>query len=449
MWLYILRLFYTIIRLFLVTLPTKSAKTPGVTANKHYFTPIEPTKIVKIYQKATHKTMKLSLFSFLLVTLLVPNLVYGQPMQSAGKVKTVVLDAGHGGKDPGTVHGKYYEKNVTLNVALALGKMINDNYPDVKVVYTRSTDVYVTLNDRGKIANDAAADLFISIHVDAIAGTSATATGATTYVMGLDKQNSNLDVAMRENDVIVMEEDYTTTYEGYIPGSSESFIIFSLMQYAYQEQSMDFAEIVQRHYTRSTPMRDRGARQAPYLVLWNTSMPSVLTELGYMSHSEDRAFLTSEKGQQTMATALFNAFSEYKSKVEGHAQTIFLTDAGSTSTATKPATTTTTTATTTTQTTTTTTATSADNGIKYYVQICTLSEKVATNASRFGSWRDQVSVREFGPRTFKYYVGPVATYREAVGLQARARRDFEGAFAVAFEGDKQLNISDARKRTDR
>lgn len=390
--------------------------------------------------------MKLSLFSFLVVTLLVPNLVFGQAVQSAGKVKTVVLDAGHGGKDPGTVHGKYYEKDVTLNVALSLGKMINENYPDVKVIYTRSTDVYVTLNDRGKIANNAAADLFISIHVDAIDGTSATATGATTYVMGLDKQNSNLDVAMRENDVIVMEEDYTTTYEGYIPGSSESFIIFSLMQYAYQEQSMDFAEIVQNHYTRSTPMRDRGARQAPYLVLWNTSMPSVLTELGYMSHSEDRAFLVSQKGQQTMATALFNAFSEYKSKVEGRASTIFLTDGGNATGTTAPATTTSKPATTTTATTTTK---SADSGVQYYVQISTLTEKVATNSSRFGSWRSQVSVREFGPRTFKYYVGPVATYSEAVTLQANARKDFKDAFAVAFEGDKQLNLSEARKRTDK
>lgn len=390
--------------------------------------------------------MKLSLFSFLVVTLLVPNLVFGQAVQSAGKVKTVVLDAGHGGKDPGTVHGKYYEKDVTLNVALSLGKMINENYPDVKVIYTRSTDVYVTLNDRGKIANNAAADLFISIHVDAIDGTSATATGATTYVMGLDKQNSNLDVAMRENDVIVMEEDYTTTYEGYIPGSSESFIIFSLMQYAYQEQSMDFAEIVQNHYTRSTPMRDRGARQAPYLVLWNTSMPSVLTELGYMSHSEDRAFLVSQKGQQTMATALFNAFSEYKSKVEGRASTIFLTDGGNTTGTTAPTTTASKPATTTTATTTTK---SADSGVQYYVQISTLTEKVATNSSRFGSWRSQVSVREFGPRTFKYYVGPVATYSEAVTLQANARKDFKDAFAVAFEGDKQLNLSEARKRTDK
>ena len=148
--------------------------------------------------------MKLSLFSFLVVTLLVPNLVFGQAVQSAGKVKTVVLDAGHGGKDPGTVHGKYYEKDVTLNVALSLGKMINENYPDVKVIYTRSTDVYVTLNDRGKIANNAAADLFISIHVDAIDGTSATATGATTYVMGLDKQNSTC-----YNDYSKTKEDNT------------------------------------------------------------------------------------------------------------------------------------------------------------------------------------------------------------------------------------------------
>lgn len=208
---------------------------------------------------------------------------------------------------------------------------------------------------------------------------------------------------------------------------------------------MDFAEIVQNHYTRSTPMRDRGARQAPYLVLWNTSMPSVLTELGYMSHSEDRAFLISSKGQQTMATALFNAFSEYKSKVEGRASTIFLTDGGNTTGTTAPTTTASKPATTTA----TTTTKSADSSVQYYVQISTLTEKVATNSSRFGSWRGQVSVREFGPRTFKYYVGPVATYSEAVTLQANARKDFKDAFAVAFEGDKQLNLSEARKRTDK
>ncbi len=408
--------------------------------------------------------MKVSHFSFLIVTLLVPFLVFGQASNNENKVTTVVLDPGHGGKDPGTVSGKYYEKDVTLAVALKLGKLINDNFPDVKVIYTRSTDTYVTLNERGNIANRAGADLFISIHVDAIAGSSSTATGATTYVMGLDKQNSNLDVAMRENDVIIMEEDYSTTYEGYIPGSEESFIIFSLMQYAYQEQSMVFAEIVQNHYTRSTPMRDRGARQAPYLVLWNTSMPSVLTELGFMSHSEDRAFLVSEAGQAKMATALFNAFSEYKSRTERRAQTIFLTTAESepqpttapTPAPAQPSTTTTTTtpATTTTTNTTTTTTTiptpqpTTDSGVRYYVQICVLSDEVATSSSRFGEWRNEVTMRKFGPTTYKYYVGPVATYREAMGLQARAQRDFQGAFAVAFDGDEQISISEARKQTN-
>ena len=188
-----------------------------------------------------------------------------------GKVGKVVLDAGHGGKDPGCVYKNCLEKDVTLSIAKKLGALIKKKYPDVEVIYTRSTDVYVPLAERGIIANKAGADLFISIHINA--ATNQSARGTSTHVMGMDKQGKNLEVAMRDNDVGVYEDDYTTRYEGYNAGDPASYIMFSLMQYAHQDQSMMFAEIVQKHYKQALPMPDRGTTQEPFLVLWRASMP--------------------------------------------------------------------------------------------------------------------------------------------------------------------------------
>ena len=188
-----------------------------------------------------------------------------------GKVCKVVLDPGHGGKDPGCVYRNYYEKDVTLGIAKKLGELIRKNYPDVEVIYTRSTDKYVELAERGKIANRANADLFISIHINA--ATNQNARGTSTHVMGMDKDGKNLEVAMRENDIIIYEDDYTTKYEGYNPGDPASYIMFSLMQYAYKDQSMMFAEIIQKHFKADLPMPDRGTTQEPFLVLWRTSFP--------------------------------------------------------------------------------------------------------------------------------------------------------------------------------
>ncbi len=223
---------------------------------------------------------------------------------------TVVLDAGHGGKDPGCSWGNKLEKNLNLNIVLTLGDMIERAYPDVKVVYTRKDDRFVELHERGNIANRANADLFISVHTDAVSNTDAH--GSSTYIMGNDKSEKNLAVAQRENSVIVMEGDYEAKYEGYDPNSAESFIIFSLMQYAHAEQSMVFAEMVQKHYAKTTAIVDRGARQGPYLVLWRTAMPSVLTEVGFMTNKKDREYLHSKEGQAAVCQALFDAFSEYR-----------------------------------------------------------------------------------------------------------------------------------------
>ena len=231
------------------------------------------------------------------------------------KVKTVVIDAGHGGKDPGC-HGNFaYEKDICLAIALKLGKFIEDHYEDVKVVYTRKTDVFVELHTRAKIANDNKADLFICIHVNA--GGSSSAFGAETYVMGLHKSEANLAVAKRENAAILYEDNYQKEYEGFDLNSDEGNIIFSLYQNKFLEQSISFASKVQKYFKHYAGRYDRGVRQAGFLVLVRTAMPAVLIETGFATHAEEERFLADAVGQEIMASAIFQAFAEYKKEVEG------------------------------------------------------------------------------------------------------------------------------------
>ncbi len=230
---------------------------------------------------------------------------------------TVVIDPGHGGIDPGTLGRNSKEKDVVLDVSLKLGKLIESHFPDVNVIYTRKTDTFIELNQRSDIANQAHADLFISIHCNSAAATAAV--GVETYVMGLHKTESNLEVAKRENSVIVYESDYSSKYEGYDPNSPESFIIFSLMQNLFLEQSLQFATFVQEamdsHYNR----HNRGVKQAGFLVLYKSSMPAVLVELGFLSNKKEERFLTSKEGQNKLAQGLLTAFTQYKSKVDAKA----------------------------------------------------------------------------------------------------------------------------------
>ncbi len=229
--------------------------------------------------------------------------------QGEGELKTVVLDAGHGGKDPGT-HGKASkEKDITLAVILKLGKLIEKHYPKVKVIYTRETDEFIELNRRTEIANENKADLFISIHCNSAAPA---ARGAETYVMGLHSMKSNLEVAQRENAVITYEDDYSTKYDGYDPKSPESFIIFQLMQNVFLSQSLEFAGSVQSQFTDSLRRFNRGVKQAGFLVLYKSSMPSVLIELGFLTNRKEEKYLLSQKGQRQMANAIFRAFEVYK-----------------------------------------------------------------------------------------------------------------------------------------
>ena len=230
---------------------------------------------------------------------------------SSGKVKCVVLDPGHGGHDHGCMSKdrKWSEKNIVLSVALKLGKIIEEEHPDVKVIYTRKRDVFIPLAERADIANRNKADLFLSIHVNA--NPSVVPSGSETYTMGSHVSDKNFEVSKRENAVIKMEDDYTTKYEGFNPDSPESYIIFSLLQNAYSEQSIRFASFIQDEYSKGPVPVNRGVRQAGFLVLWRTTMPSVLTEIGFLTNASDKARIITQEGQQMIARRLADAFTRY------------------------------------------------------------------------------------------------------------------------------------------
>lgn len=230
------------------------------------------------------------------------------------KIKTIVLDAGHGGHDGGCNGSQHsHEKDVTLKVVLALGKMIEEKYPDVKVLYTRKTDVFITLQDRALLANNNNADLFISVHCNS--GPSK-AIGTETFLMGLHVSQANLDVAKRENAVIKLEENYEKTYEGFDPDSPEAMIALSLAQNANIEQSTFLASKVQEQFTNKLNRFNRGVKQAGFWVLYRTTCPSILIETGFLTNKEEEKFLISKDGQEDIAGAIFHAFDDYKITVE-------------------------------------------------------------------------------------------------------------------------------------
>ncbi|MBP5620289.1 MAG: N-acetylmuramoyl-L-alanine amidase [Bacteroidaceae bacterium] len=224
---------------------------------------------------------------------------------------TLVIDAGHGGKDPGAIGRKSKEKNINLAVALAFGKLVEQNCPDVKVVYTRKTDVFVELDERANIANRNKADLFVSIHVNSTAAKNGPQ-GTETYTLGMHRAADNLEVAKRENSVITLESNYEQKYEGFDPKSSESYIIFELMQDKNMEQSVNFAKLVQQQFKSTAGRVNKGVYQAGFLVLRATSMPSALIELGYINNANEETYLCSAAGQSALAKSIYNAFKAYK-----------------------------------------------------------------------------------------------------------------------------------------
>lgn len=334
---------------------------------------------------------------------------------------TVVIDAGHGGKDVGALGKKVREKDVNLAVAKKLGEMITSEMKDVTVVYTRNTDKYLTLQERAQIANKSKGNLFISIHCNSIDKRNKkrkTIKGASTYTLGLHKSDDNLEVAMRENSVIALEKDYEVTYQGFDPNSSESYIIFEISQNAHMEQSVDFASKVQREFVSTAGRADRGVRQAGFLVLARTSMPAVLVELDFICNPTQEAFLGSKSGQEKLAKSLFNAFREYKSANDNKIAAVanesakVVEENGINNR---------------------TDIDSIDNSSKalvYKVQFMTSAKKIKTSDSRFKGLKPVDVYNENG--MYKYTYGSVNTMEQAQKLLKTVKKKFEGAFIVTF-----------------
>jgi N-acetylmuramoyl-L-alanine amidase len=255
---------------------------------------------------------------FVVYIIIVVTILFGSQttfgQEKAFELKTVVIDPGHGGKDPGATIGEVLEKHIVLDVALRTGKLIKEQFPNVNVVYTRDKDVFRTLAERADVANKQKADLFISIHVNTFQ--QATIYGTETFILGHHRTEENLKVAQMENSVILLEEDYTTKYEGFDPNSAESYIMFELIQNEFLEHSRYFADLIEKSFSNVANRRSRGVKQAGFLVLRRTTMPSVLVELGFISNRNEVAFLVSNEGKQKMAKSIADAFAAYKTRVD-------------------------------------------------------------------------------------------------------------------------------------
>jgi len=357
------------------------------------------------------------------------NLHANGQISESGGVKRIIIDPGHGGGDPGTVGSKTYEKDIALSIALKFGYLVKSSFPDVDVIYTRKEDVFVPLDERTQIANASKADLFISIHCNA--NPSKGPYGTETYVIGLHKSEDNLDVAMRENAVITYEEDYSSKYEGYDPNSTESFIIFTLMQNAYLDHSLKFANSVQTEFREHTSRHDRGVKQAGFLVLWKTSMPSVLIETGFLSNSKEELFLATKSGQEYIATSIYKAFSEYKREMDNRSTftaRIQLPVLEDTSVARKEE---------------NTNSKRVNSNIIFKVQITSSKKKIPITSKHFKHLKEVDEIVCDG--IYKYTVGNNKSYDEIVAFCQQVRKQFPGAFVIAVKGSKIIPIDTALK----
>jgi N-acetylmuramoyl-L-alanine amidase len=258
--------------------------------------------------------VKAGLFLFLMMAFLLSVNAEKLPGGEQHQLRTVVIDPGHGGKDPGTVVDGVKEKDIVLAVALRLGDKIKKQYPDLNIVFTRSKDVFIPLYARADIAIQNKADLFISLHAN-YAGVNSVR-GSETYTLGLHRSQENLEVAKKENAVILLEEDYSTNYEGFNPNETESYIMFENLQAEYQTQSIELAARIQDEFTENIKITNRGVRQAGFLVLRETTMPSVLIEVGFVSNPAERKFLVSDSGKEKVAESIYKAFVDYKKNID-------------------------------------------------------------------------------------------------------------------------------------
>ena len=376
----------------------------------------KPCNFAYITMSPKSKSTAIPRLSWLLfLTLVLPFLSFRPNLFVGDSVKKVIIDAGHGGKDPGNMGTRRYkitEKDVALSVALQVAEKIKKLYPDVEVVLTRNSDRFLELYERTAIANRENADLFISIHCDAAENRSAY--GASTYVMGKNHDDEN-QVALRENSVILLEDDYEQKYEGFDPRKPESIIALTLYQYAFQNQSIEFAQIVQNAFKSDLGRKDRGVRQQPLYVTSRCSMPSVLIELGFTTNSVEEDYLHSVKGQDEMSTAIARSFGAYKARREKTvAEGQVLVE------------------------------TKKEPVIEFAIQLAVSSLKKDVKEAPFKSL-ENVWILADG-RLYKYLQGHYSSIEEAQKALENIKSSFTDAFILAFEDNRRISVEDAIER---
>lgn len=351
------------------------------------------------------------LFGIFCIVLFQPQMGLSQQ-----KVRKLVIDAGHGGKDPGAVGKNSREKDIALAIALKTGAYIENNLPDVEVIYTRKTDVFVELHNRAQIANDHEADLFISIHCNG--NNSSKPYGTETYVMGLHKSQANLEVAKLENAAMLKEENYADMYDGFNPNNDEDYITLTLFQNAYLESSLVLASNVQDQFRERAKLKDRGVWQAGFWVLYKTAMPGILVETGFITNPNDERYLRSDDGQSYIASAIYRAFKEYKLMVEDPSNKATMALAGDHEVA-------------------------PDKEIRFRVQFASSSKK--KSLAKFNDIEDVRVYKHNG--IFKYTSGNETSYDAAIRRQNELRlsKKYRDAFIVAFQGDQRIDLDEARK----
>lgn len=372
--------------------------------------------------------------------------------QTSGKTFKVVIDAGHGGQDPGCIGLTLKEKDVNLDMALRVGKLISENCPDVQVIYTRSTDVFIELYRRAQIANNNHADLFISFHCNA--SENHAGNGVETFVMGLAKSEANQAVARKENAAILKEKNYKNNYDGFNPDSPESYVIFSLYSSAYLNKSITIADKVQRNLVSISHLTDRGVKQAGYWVLYKVAMPSILIEMGFLTNPTDDAFLSKKSNLDRYAAGIYNAFADYASATTGtqykhlptgaktsepekvakevkpvEESTPKATEAAPSADIQAPAV--------------APENKAADQGIRFKVQFLASPNKIAANDSRLQGVPNVGYYQENG--LWKYTAGNETSYEAASEILTQVKKKHGDAFMVAFNGDKKISVNEARQ----
>ena len=338
---------------------------------------------------------------------------------------TIVIDAGHGGRDPGAMGKLAREKDINLAIALKLGERIQQNMEGVQVHYTRKTDIFLPLQDRANIVNEKGADLFICIHTNAVENPNVK--GVETFTLGLSKAESNLDVAMRENAVILLEDDYKTNYQGFDPNSVDSYIMFEFMQDQYIDKSLSFAVLVQNSMTGKCARYDRGVRQAAFWVLHKSACPSVLIEVGFITNAQDEKYLASESGKNEMADAIFNAVVSYKKDIDKKNGVIVSTQAPK-NTANKEI---------------KKEDTPIAHSLCYKIQIAAVKANLSTNDPAFKGLKNISYYKE--NEYYKYTYGEENTFEEIEKRRIEIKNKFPDAFVVAFKDGKKINVKTAQQ----